>query len=161
MYINYCAAHEKFMWDAQTEPNVIKPFAELWGTDELIVSFDAFKVTFPGRRDDDFRPWPHCDQAPARKGLSCVRGLISLAPAGPRDGGLLLTIGSSALFGEYFDTNGTRPRLSDEAKHHNLCRFQPDEMEWFKSRGCKQIKVEAEPGDLVLWDSHTIHHVED
>mgnify|MGYP001658208892 CR=1 FL=1 len=28
MYIKYCAAHEKFMWDAQTEPNAIKPFAE-------------------------------------------------------------------------------------------------------------------------------------
>ncbi|KAJ6010021.1 hypothetical protein N7522_005037 [Penicillium canescens] len=159
MYINYCAAHEKFMWDARTEPNVIKPFAELWGTDELIVSFDAFNVTLPGRKDDDFRPWPHCDQAPARKGLSCVQGLINLAPAGPKDGGLLLTIGSSALFEEYFDTNGTRPHLSDEAKHHDLYRFQLDEIEWFKAKGCKEIKVEAEPGDLVLWDSRTIHHV--
>jgi hypothetical protein len=46
-----------------SEPGVIKAFAELWGTEELIVSFDAVNVTFPygehGRKDVDWiNPWP-------------------------------------------------------------------------------------------------------
>ncbi|KAL2838992.1 hypothetical protein BJY01DRAFT_250730 [Aspergillus pseudoustus] len=84
--------------------------------------------------------------APERKGLSCVRDLLNLAPAGSKDGHLVLTIGFSALFEEYFEENGVRPRFNNE-------------LEWFKQRGCTEIKVEAEPGDLVLWDSRTIHHV--
>ncbi|KAI0973186.1 hypothetical protein F4678DRAFT_40720 [Xylaria arbuscula] len=159
MYLNYCGAHEKFMWDARTEPNVIKPFSELWGTDELIVSFDAFNVTLPGRKDDDFKPWPHTDQAPERKGLACVQGLLNLTPAGPKDGGLLLNVGSSALFEEYFETVGARPRKSTDAKHYDYYMFQLEDLEWFKERGCREIKIEMEPGDLVLWDSRTIHHV--
>lgn len=159
MYINYCAAQEKFMWNSRTEPYIIKPFSELWGTDELVVSFDAFNVSLPGRKDEDFRPWPHTDQAPERKGLSCVQGLLNLTPAGPKDGGLLLTTGSSALFEEYFETHPIRPRISNDAKHYDLYLFQQDDIEWFKSKGCREIKVEAEPGDLVLWDSRTIHHV--
>lgn len=159
MYLHYCSAHEKFMWDARTEPGVIKAFSELWGTDELIVSFDAFNVTLPGRKDDDFKPWPHTDQAPERKGLSCVQGILNLSPSGPKDGGLLLTIGSSALFEEYFETHEKRPRLSPDVKHYDLYLFQPEDLDWFKSKGCKEIKVEAEPGDLILWDSRTIHHV--
>lgn len=185
MFVWYCAAHEKFMWDARTydnhssftlplfrfsrkkltkgrrnrEPGVIKPFEELWDTNELLVSFDTFNVTLPQRKDDDFRPWPHTDQAPERKGLACVQGLLNLAPAGPKDGGLLLLVGSSALFEEYFSTFKKRERGTFDAKHYDFYAFQPEDIKWFESRGCHQIKVNAEPGDLVLWDSRTIHHV--
>ncbi|KAJ5563954.1 hypothetical protein N7513_000196 [Penicillium frequentans] len=159
MYLGYCAAHEKFMWDARTEPNVIRPFEELWGTNELTVSFDTFNVTLPDRKDDDFRPWPHVDQAPERKGLACVQGLLNLAPAGPKDGGLLLMPGSSALFEEYFATFKARDRTAVEAKHYDFYMFQPEDIAWFESKGCHQIKVNADPGDMILWDSRTIHHV--
>ncbi|KAM0415970.1 hypothetical protein ACHAPT_013069 [Fusarium lateritium] len=159
MYLHYCGAHEKFIWDARTEPNVVKPFEQLWGTEKLIVSFDAFNVTLPGRKDDDFRPWPHVDQAPERKGLACVQGLLNLAPAGPKDGGLILVPGSSALFEEYFETFGARPRGSDDAKHYDFYGFEKEDLKWFESKGCKEIKIEADPGDLILWDSRTIHHV--
>ena len=43
---------------------MIQTFAELWGTDELLVSFDAVNVTFPygehGRMDEPWvTPWPY------------------------------------------------------------------------------------------------------
>jgi ectoine hydroxylase-related dioxygenase (phytanoyl-CoA dioxygenase family) len=154
-----------FLYDTQQnliscrEPNVLKPFQELWGTDELLASFDTFNVTLPHRVDDDFSPWPHTDQAPERKGLACVQGLLNLTPAGPEDGGLLLMVGSSALFEEYFSTFEKRDRQSVDAKHYDFYGFKPEDIKWFESKGCHQIKVNAEPGDLVLWDSRTIHHV--
>jgi ectoine hydroxylase-related dioxygenase (phytanoyl-CoA dioxygenase family) len=141
------------------EPGVVKPFEQLWGTNELVVSFDTFNVTLPHRKDDDFNPWPHVDQAPERQGLSCVQGLLNLAPAGPDDGGLLLMVGSSALFEEYFATFKARDRGELDAKFYDLYLFQPEDLAWFESKGCYQIKVNAEPGDLILWDSRTIHHV--
>ncbi|KAL2857316.1 hypothetical protein BJY01DRAFT_242388 [Aspergillus pseudoustus] len=159
MYLGYCAAHEKFMWDARVEPGIVEPFEQLWGTNELLVSFDTFNVTLPKRKDDDFRPWPHVDQAPERHGLACVQGLLNLAPAGPEDGGLLLMVGSSALFEEYFTSFKARGRTDVDAKHYDFYMFEPEDIAWFESKGCHQIKVNAEPGDLVLWDSRTIHHV--
>ncbi|KAH8891225.1 hypothetical protein GQ53DRAFT_841621 [Thozetella sp. PMI_491] len=158
MYINYCAAHEKFMWDARTEPDVIKPFSQLWGTDELLVSFDTFNISLPDPNSPPLPPWPHTDQSPYRKGLSCVQGILNLSPAGPKDGGLLLMVGSSILFEKYFETFEPRERKT-QGKHYDLYRFEPDEIEWFKAQGCHEIKIEAEPGDLILWDSRTIHHV--
>lgn len=110
-------------------------------TDALIVSFDAINATLPG------------------PGLSCAQGLPNLAHVGPKDGCLLLKISSSALFEEYFGENRIRPRLSSDAKHYDLYLFQQDALEWFKKRGCKEIKVETEPGNLALWDWRTIHHV--
>lgn len=36
--------------------------------------------------------------------------------------------------------------------------FTEADIEWFhKQPGCTEIKVETEPGDLVLWDSRTVH----
>jgi hypothetical protein len=66
MIMNYCAAHEKWVWEARWyvtscyctsyEANFSSmvrkvspsPFAELWGTDEVLVSFDAVNITSPG-----------------------------------------------------------------------------------------------------------------
>ncbi|KAJ5717561.1 hypothetical protein N7488_003207 [Penicillium malachiteum] len=31
------------------------------------------------------------------------------------------------------------------------------EMEWWANKGLKPLKVQAEPGDLILWDSRTVH----
>jgi hypothetical protein len=32
-----------------------------------------------------------------------------------------------------------------------------EEIQWFTDRGMKPLKVLAEPGDLILWDSRTVH----
>jgi hypothetical protein len=65
MIMNYCAAHEKWVWEARwcvtscyctsyeaDFSSIVRkvspsPFAELWGTDELLVSFDAVNITSP------------------------------------------------------------------------------------------------------------------
>ena len=31
----------------KSEPGVIEPFSKLWGTDELLVSFDTVNITLP------------------------------------------------------------------------------------------------------------------
>lgn len=36
--------------------------------------------------------------------------------------------------------------------------FTPEILEWFTNKGCEWIKLELEPGDLVVWDSRTAHY---
>ncbi|GME23959.1 Phytanoyl-CoA dioxygenase [Neofusicoccum parvum] len=150
----YCVPHERFMWDARQEPGVVGAFETLWGTNELLVSFDALNVTLPNRAD---RPrkgaWPHVDQSPFRRGLCCAQGVINLSPSGPHDGGLVVFPGSHNLLAEFFDT------MTDRAawERRDLYMFSEDELAWFAARGAVPLKVEAAPGDLLVWDSRTVH----
>jgi ectoine hydroxylase-related dioxygenase (phytanoyl-CoA dioxygenase family) len=151
---NYCVVHEKFMWDVRTEPGVIDAFAKVWGTDKLLVSFDSLNVTFPGREDKPARPpWPHVDQSPYKKGLHCIQGIVNLSKVGPEDGSLMVLPRSNTFNEEFFATQTDQvdwPKI-------DWRRFSEDEMKWFASKGLKPVKVEAEPGDLILWDSRTVH----
>ncbi|KAJ5370513.1 uncharacterized protein N7496_006605 [Penicillium cataractarum] len=156
MYLAYSAAHEKFMWEGRLEPAVQKVFADIWGTDELLVSFDGFNMTPPRLRGTDWKPWPHCDQHPLRRGLQCVQGLMNFAPNGPKDGGLLLMEGSSQLYDTFFKEN--RQQEGDADRPKDLFIFTQEDVKWFEARGCKLIKVCLEPGDFVVWDSRTMHY---
>ncbi|KAJ9156047.1 Synaptic vesicle transporter svop [Pleurostoma richardsiae] len=158
MYLNYCAAHEKFVWDARQEPGVLDAFQKIWDAEKLVVSFDTINITFPGRKDVDWSPWPHVDQAPERKGLSCVQGIINLSQAGPEDGGLLLMKGSSKFFDEFFALNPPDRTQGIGAKHYDFYPFKEAHVDWYKQQGCELVKVCAEPGDLILWDSRSMHY---
>ncbi|KAL2838646.1 hypothetical protein BJY01DRAFT_237414 [Aspergillus pseudoustus] len=151
---NYGIVHEKFMWDARMEPGVVDAFAKVWETDELLVSFDSLNVTFPNRKDKPARaPWPHVDQSPYKRGLHCIQGIINLSHAGPEDGSLMVLPRSTTYYDEFFDTQTDQSTW--EIKDWR--RFSEEEMQWWASKGLKPIKVEAEPGDLILWDSRTVH----
>lgn len=151
---HYGIVHEKFMWDARLEPGVVDAFAKIWGTDELLVSFDSLNITFPNREDKQARaPWPHVDQSPLKRGLHCVQGIINLGQAGPEDGSLMVMPRSNLYYDEFWETQ-TDPSSWEKIDWR---RFSEKEMEWWESKGLRAIKVEAEPGDLLLWDSRVVH----
>ncbi|KAJ5697463.1 transcriptional regulator family: Fungal Specific TF [Penicillium malachiteum] len=153
-FTGYCVSHEKFMWDARMEPKVLEAFAKVWGTDELLVSFDALNITLPNRKDKPApKPWPHVDQSPFRRGLHCVQGIINLSQAGPEDGSLIVLPKSSTLSDEFFDTQVDPSTWLEK----DFRFFSEEEMQWYAARGNKPKKVLADPGDLILWDSRTVH----
>ncbi|RDW95314.1 hypothetical protein BP5796_01077 [Coleophoma crateriformis] len=151
----YSVSHEKFMWDARMEPGVLKAFETMWGTSELLVSFDALNITFPNRKDvPHMAPWEHVDQSPLRRGLHCVQGIINLSEAGPDDGGLVVYPGSHKLLEQYLE-EATEPSSWTKADFYPI---RGTDLEYFTSRGLKPLKVVASPGDLIVWDSRTIHY---
>lgn len=151
----YGVVHEKFMWDARMEPGVLDAFAKLWGTDELLVSFDALNITFPNRKDRPRKAaWEHVDQSPLRRGLHCVQGIINLSPSGPEDGGLVVYPGSHVYNDEFMDTQTDKSTWVKK----DFYGFTQEELGWFKAKGLAPHKVCAEPGDLILWDSRTVHY---
>lgn len=123
-----------------------------------MVSFDAVNITLPGRTDLKWTPWPHVDQSPTRKGLACAQGIINLGESGPKDGGLLVLQGSSELFEQYFTENPPKPKAADAPAQLDWFGFKEEDIKWFEDRGCKWIKINAEPGDLIIWDSRTMHY---
>lgn len=151
-YEHYAVVHERFMWEARQEPGVLDAFSKLWGTDELIVSFDSLNITLPNLKQAR-APWPHVDQAPRKRGLHCIQGIINLSHAGPEDGSLCVMEGSAKLVEKFFDEK-TDPKTWEWRDNRY---FSDEDMEWFRARGVKPVKVLAEPGDLILWDSRTIH----
>ncbi|KUJ23197.1 uncharacterized protein LY89DRAFT_754934 [Mollisia scopiformis] len=113
-------------------------------------------LTLPSSTRAPGQPWPHIDQSPHRTGLQCVQGILNFAPNGPEDGGLVVMKGSHALCEEFFrahDVTGRKTWGPDD-----WIGFEESETQWFEEKGCKVMKVCAEPGDLILWDSRTVHY---
>ncbi|CAI7673445.1 unnamed protein product [Penicillium pancosmium] len=159
MFHAYGVVHEKFMWEARMEPGVLDAFSKLWGTDELLVSFDCLNINLPNRPDLSARtPWQHIDQSPNKRGLHCVQGIINLCVSGPDDGGLVVYPGSHLLNDEFFDAH---PNSAQQQYANDIYLFPIYELDWFEQRGIRPHKVCAEPGDLLLWDSRTVHYGSD
>ncbi|GFZ48428.1 hypothetical protein JCM24511_06176 [Saitozyma sp. JCM 24511] len=159
LFFRHGVAHEQFVWDLRSEPAVIDVFAKIWGTDELIVSYDTVNVSLPYPKEemDESRtkPWPHVDQSPLRTVKHCIQGIVNLHENGPLDGGLVVLDGSLPLFAEYFACHDAPDGGWPQA---DWFRHSEETLQWFYDRGCKWVKVEAQPGDLILWDSRTIHY---
>nr|OQO20665.1 hypothetical protein B0A51_11024 [Rachicladosporium sp. CCFEE 5018] len=162
MYFGYASNHEKYVWESRMEPKVVDVFEKLWGTKELIASFDGQNITLPRQKDLTWSPWPHCDQAPSRKGMQCVQGLLNWAPNGPNDGGLIVMKGSSKLFDQFFaetrEQDDHEDKPPEEMKFGDLFIFKETDVKWFEDHGCEMVKMNMDPGDLVLWDSRTMHY---
>ncbi|KAI5922992.1 hypothetical protein F4810DRAFT_233025 [Camillea tinctor] len=161
LYNRYGIAHEQFVWDLKSEPGLIEKFEQLWGTRELLVSFDGLNLSIPEKErpetDQIFAPWPHVDQSPLHSGFDCVQGIVNLLPNGPDDGGLMVLDGSTKYYTElweHFDYKKGENGWNSWAQQ----KVDEEMCQWLESKGCKWVKVCAEPGDLLLWDSRTIHY---
>ncbi|WWC62956.1 uncharacterized protein I303_105554 [Kwoniella dejecticola CBS 10117] len=160
LFNRHGAPHEQWAWDIRSEEGIIDTFANIWGTDELLVSFDGVNVSLPFKNEDlgdRGTPWPHVDQSPNRRGKECIQGIANLAENGPNDGGLMILDGSFGLYTQYFDEH---PHLKPEGgwDWRDSYSYPEETLKWFEERGCKWKKIEAGPGDLILWDSRTVHY---
>ena len=65
--------------------------------------------------------------------------------------------GSLPYFNEFFEMKEAQAEKCDWT-WRDAAWYSDEDLQWFYDRGCKWVKVEAEPGDLILWDSRTIHY---
>ncbi|TKX19248.1 hypothetical protein C1H76_8626 [Elsinoe australis] len=156
MVLNYAVSHEDWAWKIRSEPGVVDAFAKVYQTEDLIVSFDAINFQFNRTDLPANKPWPHQDQDPAKPGFRCLQGLVNILPNGPNDGGLIVCRGGHELSTEYHEVFKNEERIP--AWTPEWYGFKDTGMEWLKGKGCEWIKLCAEPGDLLLWDSRTPHY---
>jgi len=152
--IGHCAAQ----WFVRSVPAVKQAFAAVWDDDDLLVSFDGMALWRPAHIDPAWRTnrgssWLHIDQHPiGRPGFHCVQGLISLLETSPTSGGNILIPGSHRMFESIPDCYTERLARVDSSIDH--FRFPADDPQL---RDSSPIVCHLGAGDLLLWDSRTIH----
>jgi hypothetical protein len=143
----------RFCWNLRTLPAVRKAFEQIWGTSDLITSYDGGNAFRPWEQRPEWRTqggWWHCDQnglRPGRKGRVCVQGLVTLTPAHEYTGGFCVMPGTHRQHDEYSRRHPYGDRQGDflPVPHGDpILRHQG-------------YLLRADPGDLILWDSRTIH----
>ncbi len=150
--------HSKAQWFIRDVAAVRQCFAQIWGTDELLVSFDGVSLWRPWQHNPDWRTnegpsWMHIDQHPiGRPGKHCVQGLVNLLPCSAEVGGNVMVPTSHKRFADI-------PRQYEE----RLARIHPS-IDHFRFpnndpllQDSQPIMPNLHPGDLLLWDSRTIH----
>lgn len=81
---------------------------------------------------------------------------MNLNPCGPDDGGLIVCRGGHLLSEQFHEEMADEPRIP--AWTPEWYGFTDRGMQWLKDHGLEWIKVEAEPGDLIVWDSRIPHY---
>ncbi|MFT5686820.1 MAG: ectoine hydroxylase-related dioxygenase (phytanoyl-CoA dioxygenase family) [Myxococcota bacterium] len=117
----------------------------------LATSFDGLCMMHSARkyqRGGELLSFMHTDQSPRRKEEWSIQGLINLADAGPDDGGLVVIPGTHTEHQAFFTGH---PRGDQKSDWYKLTDVEKNR---YRDR---VIKVCAEPGDFLLWDSRTFH----
>ena len=145
-------------WFIRSVANVKRAFAAIWEDDDLLVSFDGMALWRPPHVEPSWLTnrggsWLHIDQHPiARPGFHCVQGLVSLLPTSPSSGGNIVVPGSHRLFESIPDLYTERLGRIDPSIDH--FRFPADDPALAET---PPIMCHMEAGDMLLWDSRTIH----
>ena len=155
---SYGIGHAAAQWYIRDIPNLKKAFAQVWGSDDLLVSFDGVTIwrpwTYnPAWRTNEGNSWLHIDQHPVgRPGKHCVQGLVNLLPTSESTGGNVVVPGSHKRFQNIPDDYAERlARIHPSIDHFRFPNDDPG------LKGSKPIMAEMSAGDLLLWDSRTIH----
>jgi len=142
------AGQSDFVWHLRTLPTVRQVFEKIWETSNLIVSFDGANVFRPWHAG--FRKtvcgWWHVDQGRGKQGRHAVQGFVSLYEANGKTGGLTVIPRSHLRFGEVVEDQ-QNPSI-------DYCTVQPYSAILHE---LPRRLVCCQPGDLVLWDSRTVH----
>merc|ERR1712232_218145 len=131
-------------------------FAHIWKTQDLLVSMDGVIARRP---EGDGRPWPnseglHLDQNPFNKRhRECVQGMLTLLPVTMASGGLMVVPKSQTDAGQ----QRTRENLDDGKVQGDWVQLKYLNEAYHTVLKQEAVLLLAEPGDLILWDSRTIH----
>lgn len=68
-----------------------------------------------------------------------AQGIFTCSPAGPDDGGLCVMSGSHLLHQQFYAEHGGVDHA--RIKSLNSYHFKEEEAEWYKSKGCEEVKV--------------------
>ena len=157
----YGIGQQEFMWKVRTNKRVQRVFRKLWGTKQLVCSFDGMSLHRPKefvpsikgatKRANAYKPtdWMHVDHTPENKNES-VQSFVSLYENTVEDGCFMVYDGSHKLFDEFFALKQVKPL-------NNWYRYTPEDHVWMQERGCKLVRVAAPIGSMVLWNSKTVH----
>lgn len=138
-------------WAVRGWPGVKQAFANIWDTEDLLVSMDCVLLWRPWWMNSAWTPFTeglHLDQNPFSKpGLECVQGMVPLLPVTETSGGLRV-VPDSHLDAAKASFKRAHPHMMVSG---DWCPCDDDELQQ------SALLLHAEPGDLILWDGRTVH----
>mmetsp|Transcript_43994 Transcript_43994/g.79085 ORF Transcript_43994/g.79085 Transcript_43994/m.79085 type:complete len:343 (-) Transcript_43994:7-1035(-) len=143
------------LWYVRTRERVLDAFAHIWKAprQDLICSFDGCVLFRPWKENPSWKTrgsWYHVDQHPTRPEFECVQGLVNLVPVSAATGGNVLVPGSHLKLNELAEKYPEQVHsLSPGEDFFPIPSSEP------LLKGA--IMPELAQGDLLLWDSRTIH----
>lgn len=157
---HYGIGQAAFCWKVRMNHNVRKVFSNIWGTSDLVTSFDGVcikrppeltKCHFESKND---KSWLHCDQSkstvkkvPSVNGWQSIQSGVNLEDSTVNDGCFRVMPGSHLL-------HASSPW---EGTTKDWYKLSEPEISWYKSQGCVDMKISCPKGGMVLWDSRAIH----
>ena len=144
----------RFAWQARLFPQVKETFAAVWETEDLITSFDGVNVFRPWVNEQSWKTrgsWWHVDQNgyfEDRRQRISVQGFVAYTSASEMTGGFCVLAGSHKQF--------TEMSLRNELSYMEGNYLKADDIILNES-GFEKRLVCCEAGDLVIWDSRTVH----
>lgn len=151
----YGIGHHQFVWDVRQNPNVVKVFSELWSVKEedLLVSFDGASFHFPPEETNRGwyrKTWYHTDQSYFKPGFECVQSWVTAYDVDEGDATLAFMEGSNKHHKDFQDIM----QISDKSDWY---KHSGEEQSVYETFGCQEKRIRCKAGDMVLWDSRTIH----
>lgn len=145
--------HSKFQW--QLREKVAPVFSRIWNCEvtNLATSFDGFCFMNGKRQYSPVHPlqYVHTDQSPQRDYLWTVQGLLNLCKNGEDDGGLVVVPRSHKTHHQALNEIGKGDVASDWYK------FTEEDKKDHEKLFAGHMKVCAEAGDFIIWDSRLFH----
>ena len=144
IYKYHQVGHQRHAWLIRTNKKIQNVFKNLWGVNDLVVSFDGC-CYMPQYLKNKDNYWTHTDQSGKKKGVHCYQAFVSLTKN--KEKTLVVYKGSHKLHENYF-----KEMKIDTNKDWNV--INEDYIDKIKDTK-KILKVPA--GSLVIWDSRTFH----
>lgn len=144
--------HSKLAWDVRQNPMVKEAFSKIWGTDDLIVSFDGVSIYILDKPTRNANSWFHVDQSYTRNDFECIQSWVNGYDTCEGDATLIILEGSN-MFHADFQKEFNIVDKSDWFKLQNK-----EQYEFYKNKGCVEKAIKCPRGYGVFWDSRTLHY---
>ena len=151
----YQVGHSQFVWDVRQNPGVVEIFSKIWDTkpEDLLTSFDGASFHSPPEetnREWHRNTWYHTDQSYFRPDFECIQSWVTAYDVDENDATLAF-MESSNIYHKEFQT------VNDIKDNTNWYRHTEEEQAFYEGKGCQEKKIKCFAGDMVLWDSRTVH----
>ena len=148
--------HAQYIWNLRTNKKIVDIFSILWNKKKeyLLTSFDGASFGLPheitNRGYYKGNDWLHVDQSYTRNNLECVQSWVTGYDVNEKDATLVF-MEKSNKYHEDFKKHFSIKNKSDWYK------LNKEEILFYQNKGCKINKIKCKAGDMVFWDSRTVH----
>ena len=151
----YGVGHSQFVWSIRQNPNVVNIFSKIWSEkpEDLLTSFDGASFHFPPEETNRGwyrQTWYHTDQSYFRPDFECIQSWVTAYDVNEGDATLAFMECSNIYHKEFQEVN----KVTDKSDWYKHTR---EEQSFYEKKGCEEKRIKCNAGDMVFWDSRTIH----